>query len=414
MPVTGDIAARFQSAITAQDHQRIALAVSGGGDSIAMMHLAVRALGPERLAVFTIDHGLRPEAAKEIALVRDQAGTLGLAHHVGQWSWDRTGNLQSAARAGRLDRLRDMAIKDRRTEIWLGHTVDDQVETFLMRLARGSGVDGLAAMRSWGAYNSMPIFRPLLGIKRAELRDWLRVEGIAWCDDPSNDDTRFDRVKARQMADQLGALGLTEKRVLQTIDHMQAAQVTLQEAATRFAQAHYRQNGGDLVVAKVALDLSQADAPRRALAAAIGWIGGGHLRPRFDNLRDAVKRASDGQQVTLAGCLFVPAPDGTLRLMREAAATSPMTGTAPLIWDKRWIIEGPEDAEITVKALGDAITQCPNWRDTGMPRQSLLASPSIWQGDQLIAAPVAGLNNGWTARIVADYPSGAFPIEDRP
>lgn len=412
MPVTPGIVARFQQTLSSQNQRRIALAVSGGGDSIAMMHLAVRALGPERFAVFTVDHGLRPEAAEEIALVGAQATALGLPHHVTRWTWDGAGNLQNAARIGRFAALRALVLKHKRAEIWLGHTEDDQIETFLMRLARGSGVDGLAAMRRWSTRDSLPVFRPLLGIRRAELRDWLAETDLAWREDPSNDDARYDRIKARQMAAQLGDLGLTEKRILQTIDHMQAAQRTLQSSVRQFAGTHIRQEAGDLILAPDALDLAQDDAPRRAMAAAIGWISGGAYRPRFDALCDAVNAARDGRQMTLAGCLLIPQPDGAVRLTREVAATGAVDGIAPILWDKRWLIEGPAETDMTVKALGEDIVQCPDWRDIGLPRQSLMSSPSIWRGDTLLAAPVAGLSGGWSAQIVADFQTSVFGIED--
>lgn len=412
MSVTDTVAARFQQAVASRDHGHVGLAVSGGGDSIAMMHLAVQTLGPERLTVFTVDHGLRPEAADEIALVRAQAKVLGLSHHVARWQWDGVGNLQSAARAGRWAALRNLAVELGIGEVWLGHTEDDQIETFLMRLARGSGVDGLAAMQPSSPRDGLTIFRPLLGIKRSALRGWMRAIEVTWCDDPSNEDQRFDRVKARQMSAQLATLGLTEKRVLQTIDHMQAARVTLQQAAQGFAKDNITQVAGDLIVAPEALELSQADAPRRAMAAAFRWIAGRDHRPRFDSLMDVVRRAEGGQQVTLAGCVLAPQPDGFVRLMREVAATLPVTGVAPLIWDKRWQVTGPDVGEITVKALGEDIALCPHWRDTGLPRATLMVSPAVWQGGQLRAAPLAGLTNGWTAQIVADFHSAAFAIED--
>jgi tRNA(Ile)-lysidine synthase len=412
MSVVTDVSTRFERTISARNHGRVGLAVSGGGDSIAMMHLAVRTLGPERLSVFTVDHGLRPEAADEIAVVRNQARDLGLSHHVGHWEWNGTGNLQSAARAGRMAALRRMAIEHRKGEIWLGHTADDQIETFLMRLARGSGVDGLAAMHQWSIREGLSFFRPLLDAKRTDLRAWLTSNEIQWCDDPSNDDARFDRIKARQMQEQIASLGLTEKRVLQTIDHMQAAQVSLQQAAAGFAREHIRQDGGDLIVAPRALDLSTDDAPRRAMAAAFRWMAGRDHRPRFDNMLEAVGRAGAGDQTTLAGCLLAPLSDGSVRISREAAATVPQTGNAPLIWDKRWHVSGPSTDDITVKALGDDIALCKDWRDTGQPRTSLKASPAVWQGEVLIAAPLAGSTNGWSAQIVADFHSAAFAIED--
>lgn len=418
MSVITDVTTRFQKTLAAHavlSEGAIGLAVSGGGDSIAMMHLAALAIAPARLFVFTIDHGLRPEAAAEIALVKAQADALGLQHVVAKWDWDHRGNLQASARAGRWAALVDLARVHNVNAIWMGHTEDDQVETFMLRLARGSGVDGLTAMQMTSQRGEHVIFRPLLNITRADLRAWLTDHAIVWCDDPSNEDTRFDRVRARQMAGQLGALGLTEKRILQTIDHMQAAQQTLQRCAYDFAHAHIRQDGADLIVDQTVLQMTQADAPRRAFAAAIGWTGSRGFRPRFEQLKDTATRVLQGGTVTLGGCILTPQKDGTVRLSREAAATTPMAvplQNDDLIWDQRWRLTGPKVAGLTLKSLGEGIKFCPDWRQTDFPRMSLLASPAVWHGTTLVSAPIAGLSNGWTAQIVANFHSMAFAIED--
>ena len=211
---------RFHTALAvspSRQTETIGLCVSGGGDSIAMLHMAARARASRNFKVLTVDHGLRSEAKDEIALVAAQAETLGLDHTVVEWRWDGTGNLQAEARAGRWAAALHWAATHNLREIWLGHTEDDQVETVLMRLARGSGIDGLTAMYQSSQRDGLRVFRPLLGIGRDELRAWLNAQDIDWCDDPSNDDPRFDRVRARQMFDQLETLGLTCKRLLQTV-----------------------------------------------------------------------------------------------------------------------------------------------------------------------------------------------------
>ncbi|WP_375254328.1 tRNA lysidine(34) synthetase TilS [Yoonia sp.] len=393
----------------------IGLAVSGGGDSIAMMHLAARSLAVGQLHVLSIDHGLRPEAAQELALVNAQAQALGLQHHVGHWSWDGTGNLQAAARAGRWQALCALAARHELGMIWMGHTQDDQIETFLMRLARGSGVDGLAAMRMRATRGGMPLLRPLLEAKRADLRAWLRQQGISWADDPSNADARYDRVRARHMAGELADLGLTPKRVLQTIDHMNAARATLEQAAHQFAAAHVHEDRGDLLLAPEVLGDMTTDQNRRVLAAALGWINGRAFRPRFDQLMAAAESLGKGQTATLAGCILCVDTNNRIRIAREAAATAPRdvleTGLS-IIWDSRWRLSGPLRDGLTVKALGSALIDCPEWRASGIPRSSLLASPAIWDGETLLAAPLAGFANGWSAQIVADFHSSAFAIED--
>lgn len=425
MPVTQtakEVQTRFSKALAAHSKSTeggIGLSVSGGGDSIALMHLAAQKIGAENLRVITVDHGLRPEAAAEIALVARQANLLGLHHEVAKWDWNQQGNLQAAARDGRWAAIRMWALTHNIRTVWLGHTADDQVETVLMRLARGSGIDGLTAMYPVSQRDGLRLFRPLLGCAREELRSWLKEKEITWCDDPSNEDPRFDRVRARQMFAQLEGLGLTKKRLLQTVGHMQAAHLTLQKAAQSFAQEHVRQDAGDLLFSTNALDLEKADAPRRVMAAGFGWVGNRTYRPRFEQLLEVVEKSRRGQIVTLGGCILTPEPDGGMRLSREAAATTPVIRNAEdendvtgVFWDQRWFLEGPLEAGQMFKALGDGIKFCPDWRDAGTPRASLLASPSVWQGEALIAAPLAGLSQGWSARIVADFHSSAFAIED--
>ncbi|WP_296423630.1 tRNA lysidine(34) synthetase TilS [Yoonia sp.] len=419
MSVDTDISARFRAAVDQCDVAKIGLAVSGGGDSIAMMQLAARVCDRSRLHVVTVDHGLRPEAADEIAVVAAQADALGLPHCVLRWHWDGTGNLQAAARVGRWRAMVAWAQHAHVGAVFLGHTEDDQVETILMRLARGSGVDGLAAMSRDAPRDGMRVLRPLLDISRQDLRDWLAANGIGWCDDPSNDDTRYDRVRARQMLGHLQDLGLTRKRLLQTADHMRAARKSLQIAAREFAERHVHQDVGDLVFDPVALDLEGADVPRRVMAAALSWVGGNAYRPRFAPMLDSVARACAGHAVTLAGCVLLPQKDGTLRVTREAAATqarivrsADLPDADGIRWDRRWVIGGPLAPDLRIAALGDGVGQCPDWRAAGMQRVALVATPAVWQGDALIAAPIAGFGNGWTARIVADFHSAAFGIED--
>jgi tRNA(Ile)-lysidine synthetase-like protein len=212
----------------------IGLAVSGGGDSMAMLHLAApwaRVMGI-RLWVATIDHGLRAESAAEAALVAQACTDLGLSHSTLKWDgWDGKGNLQASARAARHDLLGRW--RGSVQHIAFGHTEDDQAETVLMRLTRGSGVEGLSGMsaRQTISDTALPnldssawtLLRPLLPTTRAELRHYLRVLHIPYVDDPTNDDLTYDRVKARKALDILAPLGLTAQTLAQTATRMARA-----------------------------------------------------------------------------------------------------------------------------------------------------------------------------------------------
>jgi tRNA(Ile)-lysidine synthase len=188
----------------------------------------------------------------------------------------------------------------------------------------------------------------------------------------------------------------------------------LQIAAKEFARAHVHQDAGDLVFTAEALLLESEDSPRRVMAAGLMWIGGNVYRPRFERMMNVVAQVRNGETVTLGGCLFTPMPGGGLRMTREAAATSSISHSTQqceangVIWDRRWFVEGPLAPGLVFCTLGDGLRDCPDWRAVDIPRASLMASPSVWSGDRLIAAPVAGFCNGWTAQIVADLHEHAF------
>lgn len=171
----------------------IGLAVSGGPDSLALLLLA-HAVIPRAICAATVDHRLRPEAASEAAYVAQLCAERGIPHQTLIPHEPIAGNIQSSARQARYKLLDDWA--DARELRWIAtaHHADDQLETLLMRIARGSGISGLAAIRA----RNGRIIRPLLGRAKADLVAICAAHGVAPCDDPSNSDLDFDRVKLRQ------------------------------------------------------------------------------------------------------------------------------------------------------------------------------------------------------------------------
>jgi tRNA(Ile)-lysidine synthase len=179
-------------------HARLGLAVSGGADSLALLLLA-HALLPGRIEAATVDHGLRPEAAAEADLVARRCAELGVPHQTHCVDVAR-GNLQDRARAARYEALGGWCEERDLEGLATGHQMDDQAETFLMRLNRGSGVTGLAGIRALGRVPTagVRLVRPLLRWRRAELA--ALVHGAGWepVQDPSNEDDGFDRVRIRR------------------------------------------------------------------------------------------------------------------------------------------------------------------------------------------------------------------------
>ncbi|PSL19966.1 tRNA lysidine(34) synthetase TilS [Shimia abyssi] len=380
------------------DAPRIGVAVSGGGDSMAMLDLLRRA--GVALDVVSVDHGFRAEAADEMTLVARYCARHVLRHDVLSWSWDGRGNKQDAAREGRAALIADWAVARGLGHVALGHTLDDQAETVLMRLSRGSGVDGLAAMMPVSQRLGVRWLRPVLSVQRAELRAYLRAEEQAWADDPSNDDTSYDRVRVRKLLEGLEPMGLSAKRLARTAAHMARARDALDWALGALVREVVTLDSGDVVITLPKFAAAPEDLQTRLLARALGWISGDAYKPRYSALEAALKSKT---VFALSGCLVIRKRD-QLRITREWAAVAESCCAVGELWDGRWRLTGDAQNGMEIRALGEAgLAECTEWRATGRPRQSLLASPSVWHNGVLVAAPLAGLDAGWYAEIVPEH-----------
>jgi tRNA(Ile)-lysidine synthase len=220
----------------------LVLAVSGGPDSIALMWLAARwrrglKKGPRLIAV-TVDHGLRREAAREASYVKRLAQTLELEHRTLRWrgAKPKTG-LPAAARDARYRLLAQAARQGGATHIVTAHTRDDQAETLLMRMLRGSGIAGLSAMARESEREGVFLARPLLEISKAQLVATLTKAGIAYADDPTNRDKNFTRPRLRELMPALAAEGGDAKslaRLASRLARANAAVEILVDGAERY------------------------------------------------------------------------------------------------------------------------------------------------------------------------------------
>ena len=177
---------------------RLALAVSGGPDSLALLLLAQAAL-PGRIAAATVDHGLRAESAAEAEAVAAICAALGVPHRMLKVELD-PGNVQAEARAARYAALAGWMAEEDLAALATAHHADDQAETLLLRLNRASGVAGLAGVRALGPVpgTRLPLLRPLLDWRRADLAEVVQAAGLTAANDPSNADDRFDRARLRK------------------------------------------------------------------------------------------------------------------------------------------------------------------------------------------------------------------------
>ncbi|MCV6594835.1 MAG: tRNA lysidine(34) synthetase TilS [Silicimonas sp.] len=374
---------------------QIGVAVSGGSDSLAMLTLMVEAGWP--VAAASVDHGLRDGSRGEAEHVARHCASLGVAHDILTWDQpDLSGNLQDKARQARYRLLAGWALARGIGAVALAHTMDDQAETFLMRLARGAGVDGLSGMAARREDRGVTWIRPLLTTRRAELRAFLEDRGHSWIDDPSNADPRFDRVKARAALSHLEGLGVTPVEIARSMANLSHASQDLRARAAEIAGRICREGTGDLVFDRAAFRLLSPEMGHRILTKALMYIGAEPYPPRREALELAEEAVRKCTNHTLHGCLLLIS-NMTLRITREWNAVRDVTAASDAPWDHRWVLDGDHRKSLEIRALGEAVKDTP-WRETGLPRQSLLASPAVWEGERLVAAPVAGFSQGWTAR----------------
>ncbi len=378
----------------------LGVAVSGGGDSVGLLMLLHHAGFALRAA--TIDHQLRPESAAEALSVAKLCARYSIPHDILVWETPATtGNLQNEARNARRTLLAAWAQQNGLTDIVLGHTLDDQAETVLMRLARGSGVDGLAGMKAKRMANGLCWHRPMLGLRRAELRTYLRSIDIGWVDDSSNEDMKYDRIKARKALDILAPLGVSSVRLAETAAHMGRARQALETATHDLADGCISiTDAGEIQISLPEFFNAPREIQLRLFSAALGWVGNTHYRPRFlalTQLLDACALAEDFGK-TLHGCM-VQRKKGNILINREVAATPPLANVTS-VWDGRWQVETCSHENVKIGALGaDGLQSCASWRDTGHRRAALLASPSLWREGLLIAAPMANYGDKWLVNL---------------
>lgn len=373
---------------------------------MATLHLMAAVAAHEGFALHavTVDHALRPESRAEAAAVAEVCAGLGVPHQTLRWDHGAVaGNLMDAARKARYDLMADWAAAQKISHILLGHTADDQAETFLMGLAREAGIDGLVGMRRSWQHGAVRFLRPFLVVSRADLRGFLTRQDIAWMDDPSNENDKFTRVKARRALQALKPLGITVDRLNAVTVHLREAQGAVMSATDQAAKQMCRADAGAVIFDRKLWQREGGEVQRRLLIAALRWISGAGYAPRGSGVFRVMMAIAQGKGATLAGCRIRVGAD-QFCVMREPKAVATVVSRPGTLWDGRWKLNGPFAPGHHIAALGaEGLRQCKDWRATGHSRDSLLVSPAVWYDDTLIAAPIAGHGADFSARIVAPF-----------
>lgn len=405
MVTPGWFATRMQRIGGFEKSPHLAVAVSGGPDSMALLALTVawaRDIGG-MVTALTVDHGLRAEAAAEAAGVASWCRTQGIAHHtlsLGLAGLD--GNIQAIARDKRYEALEAWCAEAGVLHLLLAHHRDDQADTFLLRLGRGSGLEGLAAMAAETTRTFCRLLRPLLDIDKATLG--AIAQDLPTTDDPSNRDRRFARVRVRTAASQLHDLGLTPERLAQTADHLARAGQVVERAVDRAMLRFVRPHPAGF--AWLDQRFARDEAPEvalRLLARLAAWVGGADYPPRFDRLERALAaiQAGEEKERTLGGALWIPR-DGRLLVCREPAKVAPsLSLKKPQVWDGRFSVDQPAPAWSIGALGGDAAGLRAKSRWPSLVLQGL---PVLRMLDGSRSVPHLSLHDGQSAPPVRHTP----------
>jgi tRNA(Ile)-lysidine synthase len=372
--------------------QSVVVAVSGGGDSLALLTLLHRYLAPAgevRLVAATVDHGLRPESAAEAEQVGKLCVQLDVEHRILRWSGDKPASgLPAAARDARYRLLAEVADEAGATIIMTGHTADDQAETALMRRARGQG-RGLAGMapatlldgRYW-------IVRPLLEARRAALRDFLRAEGIEWIDDPTNEDAAYERARARiALADPAEF-----RHTLETVRVTADQRLLHGERAAALIGSNASMPSPGLI--QLAPGFGAETDPAAALYALrilFAVAGGREHLPDVGRTASLMKRFEGGPvRATLAGTVVDKREAGTFLHRESRSLPGPETISDGEVWDGRYRLDTLDGYRpVEVAPLGRKLAaeqearqdeRCPR----SLRRAALAAQPALWRGAECL------------------------------
>ena len=342
---------------------RIAVGVSGGADSLGLLFLLADwcAQNGGTVKAYTVNHNLRAEAKAEAETVAARCRDAGIAHDILTWAFSSKPetHVQERARTARYELLQAACRKDGFDYLAVAHHLEDQIETFWMRLTHGSGIDGLAGMQPLRKLEDVTLIRPLLSLPRENLRDVCRGLNIVWAEDPGNQNENFLRPRLRAFEDMLAAEGLTPQRMAQTLQKLADARDLLQDVTDdAVADCVLLDDMGYAVLDRAAFAALPSALAQRVLARVLAAVAPAVYPPGHDLVQRLYVAVTDtnfaGQ--TAFGCDLQVQGTQQLLITRElsaAAAPQPMIAGTATHWDDRFDFSAlPPDCKTESWTLG--------------------------------------------------------------
>lgn len=331
----------------------VAVGVSGGADSLALVLQAAKELAVfgRKIVALTVDHGLRPTSRLEAEYVAGLMQKYGIEHHILTWTGKKpTTGIEEAARQARYALIAEWCSQNNVRVLLTAHHAKDQAETFLMRLQRGSGLEGLCGIREYSVRDGLVILRPLLAVNPENLRDYLRQRAIVWVEDESNRDTTFLRGKIRQYLPELTEnIGINIEKICNAVHNLQSAEDYIEQQ----------------------LDL--------LLAHDVIWDFGTVCRFRYADYLSWHKEMKFRVLARLCRREYIPRAERILALV-NALNTLPFTGATlggreiVLAYDWVWVVPERISKRVQSRKLwAEFVLQHPLYKDIKMPHKAKLA-----------------------------------------
>ncbi len=353
---------------------RICVAVSGGSDSLALLELFCESEF-NNLCVASVDHGLRENSAQEIQLVRNFCELRGVEHRAIQVEVSPKGNISANARSVRYEALEKLAVEFEAEYLAVGHTLDDQVETFFLNAFRGSGLSGLTAMPVEKKVSGLKLIRPMLGIRRKSLQEYLLSKHIEWCSDPSNVDPKYDRVKIRKLLHEFEDNTFSLKRIGKTIANLQNEREVV-ELSVRSAfkeVAFWKMEGVELGISRALFEALPNATQFYMIAEIAKYFGRSQYRARQENIEgflNKLKFTREGGDTFMRS--FFRWNSSEITVCAEFANIEWKSFDRWHLWE----IAPNRETHFEIKAAGDNVGEIYEWRTLGISFEAAKTLPT--------------------------------------